>query len=199
MTTLRSSGTLPRSFYARDTLRVTRDLLGMLIVHDTTDGPIVGRIVEAEAYIGEEDAACHAAAGLTPRTDPLYGPPGHAYVYFIYGMHYCFNVVTRRAGLPSAVLIRALEPMQGLELMRRRRPGREDHELTNGPGKLVRALGIGPEHNRADLTRGNLTLKRGRSVPETEVTWGPRVGIRVAVDLPYRAHIRGNRYVSKPL
>jgi DNA-3-methyladenine glycosylase len=188
---------LPRSFFARDTLEVTRDVLGTLIVHDTTEGRLVGRIVEVEAYVGEEDAACHAAAGYTSRTAPLYGPPGHAYVYFIYGMHYCFNVVTRPAGLPSAVLVRAVEPVCGIELMRARRPTRHDRELTNGPAKLVRALAIGPEHNRADLTRGPLTLRAGSPVPDSEVEWAPRIGVREAADLPYRAYVKGNPYVSR--
>jgi DNA-3-methyladenine glycosylase len=188
---------LPRRFYARDTLEVTRDLLGRLLVHDTPEGRAAGRIVEVEAYVGEEDAACHAAAGLTPRTGPLYGPPGHAYVYFIYGMHWCFNAVTRPAGLPSAVLVRAIEPVEGVELMRRRRPRRDGHQLTNGPGKVAQALAIGPAQNRADLTRGPLTIRRGEPVSDGEVAWTRRVGIRVAADLPYRAFIRGNPYVSR--
>ncbi|MFN2432652.1 MAG: DNA-3-methyladenine glycosylase [Gemmatimonadota bacterium] len=188
---------LQRSFYARDTLEVTRDLLGALLVHDLPEGRTSGRIVEVEAYVGEEDAACHAAAGLTLRTDPLYGPPGHAYIYFIYGVHWCFNAVTRPKGLPSAVLVRALEPVEGVELMRERRQGRVDRELTNGPGKLARAMGIGPEQNRADLTRGRLTIRDGHRVPDTRVAWGPRVGIRVAADLRYRAWLRGNPHVSR--
>lgn len=190
---------LPRGFYARDTLCVTRDLLGAILVHDSPAGRTAGRIVEVEAYVGEEDAACHAAAGRTARTDPLYGSPGHAYVYFVYGMHWCLNAVTRGEGLPSAVLIRAVEPVLGIELMRLRRPERPDGQLTNGPGKLAAALGVGPGHNRADLTRGKLTIRAQRPVQDGEVVWGPRVGIRVAADLPYRAYVRGNPFVSKPL
>jgi DNA-3-methyladenine glycosylase len=193
----RVSRALPRSFYARDTLEVTRALLGMLLVHDTPLGRTAGRIVEVEAYVGEEDAACHAAVGQTARTDPLYGPPGHAYVYFIYGMHWCFNAVTRPAGLPSAVLVRALEPVDGLELMRRRRTGRDGRELTNGPGKLARALGIGPAQNRADLTRGPLTIRAGEPVADRDVVWAPRIGIRVAAELPYRAYVRGSPFLSR--
>lgn len=188
---------LPRGFYARDTLDVARDLLGAVLVHDTPEGSAAGRIVEVEAYVGEEDAACHAAAGLTPRTDPLYGLPGHAYVYFVYGMHWCFNAVTRPQGLPSAVLVRALEPLEGLPLMRRRRGGRPDRDLTSGPGKLASALGIGPAQNRADLTRGSLTIVEGDVVRDREVARGPRVGIRVAADLPYRLWVRGNPHVSR--
>ena len=188
---------LPRDFYARDTLEAARDLLGAVLVHDTSEGRAVGGIVEVEAYVGEEEAACHAAAGLTPRTGPLYGPPGHAYVYFVYGMHWCFNAVTRPRGLPSAVLVRALEPLEGLPLMRRRRGGRPDRDLTSGPGKLASALGIGPAQNRADLTRGSLTIVEGDVVRDREVARGPRVGIRVAADLPYRLWVRGNPHVSR--
>jgi DNA-3-methyladenine glycosylase len=188
---------LPRSFYARDTLEVARDLLGAVLVHDTPVGRTSGRIVEVEAYVGEEDAACHAAAGLTPRTDPLYGPPGHAYVYFVYGMHWCFNAVTRPKGLPSAVLVRALEPLEGLPLMRRRCGDRPERELANGPGKLARALGVGPEQNRADLTRGRLTIVEADPVPDGAVAWGPRVGIRAAADLPYRAWVADSPHVSR--
>jgi DNA-3-methyladenine glycosylase len=188
---------LPRTFYARDTLQVTRELLGALLVHDSPAGRVAGRIVEVEAYVGEDDAACHAAAGLTARTGPLYGPPGHAYVYFVYGMHHCFNAVTRAAGLPSAVLVRALEPVAGIELMRAQRPGRPDRELTNGPAKLARALGIGPEHNRADLTRGPLTIRAGGAVADSEVAWRPRVGVSAAADLPYRAFLKDSPYVSR--
>ncbi|HEY7531094.1 MAG TPA: DNA-3-methyladenine glycosylase [Gemmatimonadota bacterium] len=188
---------LPRDFFARDTLAVARDLLGAVLAHDTPDGRAAGRIVEVEAYVGEEDAACHAAAGLTARTGPLYGPPGHAYVYFVYGMHWCFNAVTRPEGLPSAVLVRALEPLEGLPLMRRRRGGRPDRELANGPGKLASALGIGPAQNRADLTQGPLTIREGECVPERVVGRGPRVGIRLAADLPYRLWIEGDPHVSR--
>jgi DNA-3-methyladenine glycosylase len=188
---------LPRDFYARDTLEAARDLLGTVLVHDTPEGRAAGRIVEVEAYVGEEDAACHAAAGLTQRTAPLYGPPGHAYVYFVYGMHWCFNAVTRPQGLPSAVLVRALEPLEGLPLMRRRRGGRPDRDLTSGPGKLASALGIGPAQNRADLTRGPLTIVEGDAVRDREVARGPRVGIRVAAALPYRLWVRGSPHVSR--
>src|ERR1051325_9326643 len=129
---------LPRSFYARDTEVVARELLGAVLVCRSREGLTAGRIVETEAYLGEHDLACHAAAGRTTRTDPLYGAPGLAYVYFIYGMYWCFNAVTRAEGLPSAVLVRALEPLEGIDLMRQRRRLRSntDTDLTNGPGKL---------------------------------------------------------------
>ena len=134
---------LPKSFFARDTEIVARELLGAVLECATPDGVASGRIVETEAYVGEHDLACHAAAGRTARTAPLYGEPGIAYVYFIYGVHWCVNAVTRPVDHPSAVLIRALEPLAGVDLMRRRRPAaRKDVDLTNGPGKLCQALGI---------------------------------------------------------
>ena len=171
---------LPRDFYARDTLAVARDLLGCVLVHESPEGRVEGRIVEVEAYQGEDDPACHAAAGRTTRTEPLYGPPGHAYVYLIYGMYHCLNAVTRPPGRPSAVLIRALEPVEGLEIMRRRRGwarnGRPDRDLTNGPGKLSRSFGLSLEHNRLDLTGRRLWIEPGR--PSERVAWTPRVGIR---------------------
>jgi len=157
-----------------------------------------GRIVETEAYLGEHDPACHAAAGRTERTDPLYGPPGTAYVYFIYGVHWCFNVVTRPEGQPSAVLIRAVEPLAGLPLMRRRRrrAGRREHELANGPGKLCAAFGIDRRHNRAKLQRGNLVVRCGTRVPDRAVVVTPRVGIRHAADWPLRWCVVGSRSLS---
>src|SRR4029079_6772451 len=151
---------LDRAFYDRDTESVARDLLGAVLVCRTDEGTASGIIVETEAYIGEEDPACHAAAGRTRRTEPLYGRPGVSYVYFIYGVHWCFNAVTRAEGLPSAVLIRALEPLQGIELMRQRRgPRINDVNLTNGPGKLCAALGIDGRMNGVSLQAGPLVIR----------------------------------------
>ena len=193
---------LPRSFYDRDTLVVARDLLGCLLVHDAPGGRAAGRIVEVEAYHGEEDPACHAAAGRTPRTAPLYGHPGFGYVYLIYGMYHCFNVVTRGEGQPSAVLLRALEPVAGLDLMRARRAARRrgagrltDRELANGPGKLCDALGITLAHNRADLIRSSLRVESGG--PPAAVVWTPRVGISVGTDRFWRCFVKDSAHVSR--
>jgi DNA-3-methyladenine glycosylase len=188
---------LPRSFYDRDTETVARELLGTILRYETPDGIASGRIVETEAYLGEHDGACHAASGYTERTRWLYGPPGTAYVYFIYGMHWCFNAVTRRTGLPSAVLVRAIEPLDGIPLMRARRghPPR-DRDLTSGPGKLCAALGITGALNGARLDTPPLTIHRGIEVPDSEVAVTPRIGITRAADWPLRWIIIGNPYVS---
>lgn len=194
---------LPRSFYDRDTLVVARDLLGCVLVHESEGRRVSGRIVEVEAYHGEEDPACHAAAGLTARTAPLYGRPGFGYVYRIYGMYHCFNVVTRAEGHPSAVLVRALEPVEGLDSMRARRAARRrtpeaelaDRDLASGPGKLCDALGITLEQNRADLLRSPLRVEPGER-PQA-VVWTPRVGITVGTDRFWRCFVKGSPHVSR--
>lgn len=192
---------LRRDFYKQSTLTVARELLGQRLVRVLDDQRISGLIVEVEAYIGEDDAACHAARGRTPRNEVMYGPPGHAYVYFIYGMHHCLNVVTEEKGFPAAVLIRALEPLEGLEIMRRHRPGRPDGELTNGPAKLCQALAIGRGFNGVDLcTSESLFIKEGRTVAQEEIEASPRIGIKadkVAVSVPWRFYLRGNDFVSR--
>jgi DNA-3-methyladenine glycosylase len=174
-------------------------MLGAILECRTREGVASGRIVETEAYLGEHDLACHAAAGRTARTDPLYGSPGIAYVYFIYGMYWCFNAVTRAAGEPSAVLVRALEPMTGIELMRGRRGlrSRRDVDLTNGPGKLCQALGIEGRHNRSPLQRPPLLIRRGIDVPRDAVTITPRVGISRSAEWPLRWLVSDSPYVSK--
>ena len=178
---------LPRSFYARPTLEVAIGLLGKVLVHRGRGGTTAGIIVEAEAYIGEPDPACHAAAGPTARNEPMYGPPGHAYVYLNYGVHFLFNIVTEPQGSPAAVLIRALEPLDGIAIMRRRRASRRrpqdlpDHDLCRGPGNLTRALGITIRDNRADLCGGNLYVE-DRGVVADGVSWSPRIGISSGTD-----------------
>lgn len=192
---------LPRSFYERATLVVAAELLGKVLVHRTAAGMAAGMIVEAEAYIGEDDPACHAAPGPTVRNAPLYGPPGIAYVYLNYGIHCLFNAVTEAEGSPAAVLIRALEPLDGIRLMRRRRApdGRaiETAELCRGPGNLTRALGITLAENTLDLTRSNLYIEDRGFVPEA-IAWGPRIGISVGVERPWRCWVAGHRAVSGP-
>jgi DNA-3-methyladenine glycosylase len=188
---------LPQAFYDRPTEDVARDLLGAVLEHRAADGTVRGRIVETEAYLGPHDPACHAAAGLTARTRTLHGPPGTAYMYFIYGMHWCFNAVTREAGHGSAVLIRALEPLSGLDLMRRRRGVDRDVDLTSGPARLCDAFGLTRAQDGARLDRGPLRILRGIEVPDEDVVVSPRIGIRKAADWPLRFHIRGNRFVSR--
>ncbi|MDO8501221.1 MAG: DNA-3-methyladenine glycosylase [Gemmatimonadaceae bacterium] len=188
---------LPRAFYDRETEIVAREMLGMILECRTPDGTASGIIVETEAYVGEHDPACHAAAGLTGRTEPLYGRPGLAYVYFIYGVHWCFNAVTRAEGLPSAVLVRALEPVTGLELMHQRRgPRVHGVNLTNGPGKLCAALGINGSMNGLSLQRDSLVLREGRGVVADQIETTPRIGITKAADWPLRYFLRDNAWVS---
>ena len=189
---------LPRSFYDRETEIVARDMLGTVLECETEDGVASGIIVETEAYLGEHDLACHAAVGRTARTEHLYGPPGISYVYFIYGMYWCFNAVTREEGQPSAVLVRALEPVDGVKLMHRRRPRiKSDVDLTNGPGKLCAALGITGAHTGKSLQRKPLVIREREPVPDEAVEVTPRVGITKSAHWPLRYLIRGNKYVSR--
>jgi len=177
---------LPPSFYDRETEAVARDLLGRVLEHRTREGVAAGRIVETEAYLGPHDPACHAVAGLTTRTKALHGPPGTAYVYFIYGMHWCFNAVTREEGHGSAVLVRAIEPLVGVPLMRRRRGAVRDRDLANGPGKVCQALGIDRARDGARLDAGPLRIVGGSPVDEALVRVTPRIGITKAADWPLR-------------
>lgn len=194
---------LPRSFFARPTLAVARDLLGMVLVHRRNGGLTAGRIVEVEAYIGEDDPACHAAPGPTTRNAPLYGRPGLAYVYLNYGLHHLVNVVTERRGFPAAVLIRALEPLDGLALMRRRRvaSGAPPHRVTpdticRGPGNLTVAMAITLAQNRTDLQGTSLFLE-DRGLSASEVMWTPRIGIRVGTEQPWRAVDARSRAITQ--
>lgn len=174
---------LPRAFYARPTVEVARDLVGKILVH----GKTAGRIVETEAYLGLDDRAAHAWRGITQRTRVLFGPPGHAYVYFIYGMHECLNLVTEPDGTPGCALIRALEPLAGIALMKERRPAaRAVQDLTSGPGKLTAALGITRSLYGADVTRGPLTVRGLLREPPLEIETTPRIGITHCADWPLR-------------
>ena len=189
---------LPRSFYARDTVAVARALLGKIVVHRLGGAVMAGRIVETEAYLGSGDRAAHSFAGCTARTRVIFGPPGHAYVYLAYGMHHCLNFIAERAGVPGCVLIRALEPLQGIEAMRARRPRvRRDREIANGPGKLTLALGIDKRHYGADLTREPLTVREIPAEPPPEIRVTPRIGIAQSKDLPLRFLIADNEAVGK--
>ncbi len=195
--TVRRGRVLPAAFYDRPTELVARDLLGATLECTTPEGVASGRIVETEAYLGPDDPACHAVAGLTERTVHLHGPPGFAYVYFIYGAHWCFNAVTREKGHGSAVLVRAIEPERGLDLMRERRGAkRSDVELTNGPGKLCQALGIDGAMNGVRLDRRPLRILAGDPVADEDVVVTPRIGITRAADGPLRWLLRDNPYVS---
>jgi len=190
---------LTKSFYERPTLTVAAELIGKVLVHRARAGVASGMIVEVEAYIGEDDPACHAAPGPTKRNAPLYGPPGHAYVYLNYGIHNLVNAVTEAQGSPAAVLIRALAPLDGIELMRRRRAragGRfDDVSLCRGPGNLTQALGITLKHNRSDLSNGPLWIEDRGMRPGT-LAWSPGIGIRVGVERPWRCSLAGHASVS---
>lgn len=190
---------LPVAFFARPTLIVARELLGAVLVHESAEGRVSGRIVEVEAYIGESDPGCHAAAGPTPRNAPLYGPPGVAYVYLNYGVHCLLNAVTEADGHPAAVLLRAAEPLDGLALMRARRTGRAgvvpaDAALCRGPGNLSRAFGIGLAHNRVPLTEGALTLHPATRTAAAR--WTRRIGLSKGGDRYWRGVTPGHPAVS---
>lgn len=198
-----SRAVLPRDFYARPTLEVARELIGKLLVHETPAGLASGVIVETEAYIGESDPACHAAPGPTKRNAPLYGPPGIAYVYLNYGIHYLINAVTEPDGWPAAVLIRALEPFEGEPLMRRRRArgtarraaDLEQFALCRGPGNLTRALGISLLQNQRDLSSSDLRIEDA-GLPPRGVQWSRRIGINVGVEQEWRCYAADSEAVS---
>ena len=176
---------LVREFYNRDTIEVAKMLLGKVIVHNSITGKISGRIVETEAYL-HDDPACHASRGMTPRNRVMFGEPGHAYVYFIYGNHYCLNCVTAPKGIAEAVLIRALEPLTGIELMMRSRNCTNLTDLCSGPGKLTQALNIGPELNGEDMTDGGILYTVDDGTEVGEIVARPRIGIREAKDKLWR-------------
>jgi DNA-3-methyladenine glycosylase len=185
---------LGRAFYERSVHEVARDLVGCVVRH----GETAGRIAETESYHMEEPA-CHAHAGVTSRTRTLFGPPGHAYVYFSYGIHSLLNAVAEEEGVGAAVLIRALEPVDGIELMRERRRVARDEELCNGPGKLTQALGIGLSLNGTSLEDGPIEiLRREPAAREPRVAIGERIGISKAADLPWRFCDADSRHVSRP-
>jgi DNA-3-methyladenine glycosylase len=191
---VRNTSVLERSFYARPAVEVARDCLGKILVH----GKTAGRIVETEAYLGVDDRAAHAWRGVTDRTRVLFGPPGHAYVYFIYGMYECLNFVAEEEGKAGCVLIRALEPVAGIPSMRRRRPSaRRVEDLASGPGKLTLAMGITRRQNGADLTKGSLHVRRERNESAVQVAVTPRIGITHCADWPLRFVVAESRFASR--
>jgi DNA-3-methyladenine glycosylase len=191
---------LPRSFYAREVLVVARAFIGKILVHRAPEGTTAGRIVESEAYRGPEDLAAHSAGGRrTRRTEVMFGPPGHAYMFLLYGMHWAFNIVVATEGAPHAVLVRAIEPVHGLDLMSLRRGVEPERvTLTNGPGKVSGALGLTGAYYGEDVCGGRLFLAEGKGGP---VGCSPRINVDYAKEWalrPWRFYERGNRYVSVP-
>lgn len=189
---------LPRSFFARDSVSLARDLLGRILFYKTADGLIAGRIVETEAYTGAADPASHAYRGQTARNQVMFGKAGFTYVYFSYGMHYCLNVTAEKPGVAAAVLLRAMEPLAGVSLMRARGDHGPEIRLLSGPGKIGRAFALSLADNGRDLTRGPLGISAGEPVVETRVAIGKRVGISRAADFPYRFYVKGSAAVSRP-
>ena len=194
--------------YAADTETVARNLLGAVLVRRIAGARLSGRIVETEAYVGEEDLACHASRGRTPRTEVMFGPPGRAYVCLIYGMYHCLNVVTRKVDRAEAVLVRAVEPLDGVDEMRERRrsrhsgsPPRRTQDVASGPGKLCQAFAIDLSLNGANLAESDESwIERGRTVRESDIKRGPRVGIGYAAEwaeAPLRFWVRDSTHVSR--
>ena len=186
---------VPRLFYARPTLEVACDILGKYIVYNGTQGRFSAKVVEVEAYIGEDDPACHAFGGPTRRSEPLFGPPGYSYIYLIYGMYHCFNFVTEPRGRAAAVLLRAAEPDEGLQLMHELSPGKKDTQLLSGPGKFCRSFGLDLNQNCVDLTSDMLYLEN-RAEPVGEVAVSTRIGISKGTDRPWRFYDKDSQYVS---
>jgi DNA-3-methyladenine glycosylase len=199
---MRPRSILPREFYGRPTPVVARELLGMLLVRELGGERLSGFIVETEAYCGVDDEGCHAHRGRTRRTAVMFGPPGYAYIYFIYGMHYCFNVVTEEDGIAGAVLVRAIHPLEGLSTMQRLRGVDDELSLTSGPARLCHALAIDRRLYGHDLCLGReLWLEAGDRFPDSAVLVGPRVGLRVgepARSAPWRFALAGDPWVSRP-
>lgn len=187
---------LTRDFYARDTKTVARELLGQLIIRKYAHSELIGMIVETEAYYGFDDPPSHASRGITPRSKTMFGEPGHAYIYLNYGVHWLLNFVTEAKGCPGAVLIRAIEPVAGQQQMLKLRHVQRKHELSNGPGKLTKALAIDKALNGHDLLCPPLQVAQGSS-QAFKISMATRIGISVAKDKLLRYYIQGNVYVSK--
>lgn len=188
---------IDQSFFTQNAPELARSLLGMTLVHETVDGITSGMIVETEAY-SQEDAASHSFNGETLRTKAMFGPGGHAYIYFTYGMHYCFNVVSGPAGHGQGVLIRALEPLEGIEIMKQRRNKDDSKILCNGPAKLVQAMGITKNDYGSPLFEGKLRIESYRLMKSKDIQTGPRIGISKERDKKWRFCVKNNNFVSKP-
>jgi len=202
---------IKKSFYNRNTLKVAREILGKFLVKKIGDKRIAGKIVETEGYVGPSDLASHASRGKTARTAPMFGPPGYAYIYLVYGLNYCFNIVTEKEDYPAAILIRAIEPAEGANIMFKNRHFDKKQKLnsqvsnlkflTNGPGKLCQALKIDKSLNTLDLTKNTLWLEdRGVKIKPSEIVAAKRIGVDYAgkyKNKPWRFYIRGNKFVSK--
>jgi DNA-3-methyladenine glycosylase len=191
-----TSPRLARSFYACDPVVLARDLLGRVLFYKTPEGLLAGRIVETEAYTGKADPASHAFRGRTARNAVMFGPAGHAYVYFSYGMHYCLNVTAETRGTAGAVLLRALEPLAGMDLMRKRGDKGPEARVLSGPGKIGRAFGLTLKDNGRDFTRGPLGIAAGTPPSQSEIAVSRRIGISRAVEFPYRFSVIGSPSVS---
>ena len=193
---------IKKDFYNRETLKVAQEILGKFLVRKIGKKIIAGKIVETEAYVGSSDLASHASRGKTARTTLMFGPPGHAYVYLVYGLNYCFNIVTEKENYPAAILIRAIEPAEGADLMKRyRKTQKLIFNLTNGPGKLCQALKIDKSINMLDLTKNILWVEdRGVKIKSSEIVAAKRIGVDYAgkyKNKPWRFYLRGNPFVSK--
>jgi len=189
---------LPEKYFDKDALTLAQALLGRVLVHHSPEGTTAGIIVETEAYLSKNDPACHASRGKTKRNAVMFGPPGRAYIYFIYGMYYCFNVVANAQEIGEAVLIRALEPVEGQELMRKRRKkSRSFLDLTNGPGKLCMAMGIDLQLNGFPLFKFPFYLGKGIDIEPDMIKSSGRIGINQAQDKPWRFFLQGNQFVSR--
>tara|TARA_B100000315_G_scaffold259259_1_gene314559 strand:- start:7775 stop:8368 length:594 start_codon:yes stop_codon:yes gene_type:complete len=189
---------LPLEFYQRETADVAKALLGKVVIHESDSQLLSGRIVEVEAYGGKEDPASHAHRNKTSRNSVMFGRPGCAYIYFIYGTHYCLNVVAHDVGVPGAALIRALEPLDGIALMKKNRGIQDTRQLMAGPGRLTKALNIGIKMSGVDLTRSRkLLITEDKSYKEINIDSSPRIGIRVGMDRAWRFNVRGNQFVSR--
>jgi DNA-3-methyladenine glycosylase len=188
---------LPVSFYSRPTLKVLEDLIGKVLVRNSGEGLTSGVIVEAEAYTGEDDPASYAFSGRTKRSEIMYGPPGKAFVHFTYGMHHMLNLVTEREEFPAAILIRALEPREGISLMKKRRQTEEPFNLCSGPAKICQAFGIDRSHNGLSLSssRSPILIKEGEKRKE-ELIWTSRIGIGEGKDRLWRAYLKGSPFIS---